>query len=141
MTRITITLAATSLLALVACSDDSDTSTDGSGGQSAQTAGGNGATGGNDGGSGGAPTCAESMSTAECTSYCQAALAAGCPDSPTQAECEDQCGQLNDFVAMCPAWGGVVDCAGESPTFTCMFGEMVPEGCEEEFYCLSLCFE
>ncbi len=85
--------------------------------------------------------CTESMSTAECTGYCQAAIAAGCPDSPTQAECEEQCGQLNDLVAMCPAWGGLVDCAGDNPTFTCMFGERVPEGCEEQFYCLSQCFE
>jgi hypothetical protein len=132
MTKHLIALTLTLAFTTIACGDDTDTKNTGPGGQTA--AGGQGA-------GGGAPVCTESMSTAECTTYCEGAIAAGCPDSPTQTECEDQCGQLNDFVSMCPAWGGLVDCAGDSPTFTCMFGERVPEGCEEQFYCLSLCFD
>jgi len=56
------------------------------------------------------------------------------------AECEQGCGQLNDYVGTCPAWGGVVDCMGSSPTFACMGAQWVPVGCEDEFHCVSQCF-
>jgi hypothetical protein len=117
-----------------ACSDDSDTdATGGTGGTTASAGGDQG------GGAGGAPMCLSSESQADCTSMCEAAIEAPC--GGTQAECEESCQQLNDFVASCPAWGGLVDCMGDAPTFTCIEGEAVPEGCEGQFFCLSQCFD
>jgi hypothetical protein len=47
---------------------------------------------------------------------------------------------LNDAVSQCPAWGVLVECAQTAPGVGCFMDEPVPEGCEEEYYCLSLCF-
>jgi hypothetical protein len=136
---IVLSVCGLAIASITACSDDGDTEQEQAAG--GQSAGGTGATSGDGGGGGGGLVCPESNSTvADCAAMCQAAAEAACPDAPTQAECQQQCADLNAFVSMCPAWGGVVDCMGDAPTFTCMFGEQVPVGCEEEFYCLSLCF-
>ena len=120
----------------VACG--SDGSAGGSGGQGGSSGS---ASGGSGGGQGGGAQCKTSSSVADCVAICPGIIAAGCSDGPTtQAECEDGCGKLNDNVGTCPAWGGVVDCMGSSPTFTCMGGQFVPVGCEDEFYCVSQCF-
>ncbi len=118
------------LLLTVACSDAA-----GGGGQGGSA----GSSGG--GGQGGGGQCKTSASVADCVAICPGVVAAGCADGPaTQAECEQGCKDLNDYVSSCPAWGGVVDCMGSSPTFTCMGAQWVPVGCEDEFYCVSQCF-
>jgi hypothetical protein len=121
-------------LICVACSDDDpDTgTTSGAGGS-----GGNGGAGATGGGGG---ACEGSTSTADCAAYCAGVVAAACPGGPSPEECEQGCGMANGIVAQCPAWGALVDCAESAPGFTCFMGETVPEGCEEELYCFSLCF-
>ena len=85
--------------------------------------------------------CGGSSTTADCASYCAGVIAAACPGGPaTQQECEQGCEMLNGAVDQCPAWGALAECAQTAPTFTCFMGETVPEGCEDEFYCVSLCF-
>jgi hypothetical protein len=84
--------------------------------------------------------CAGSSTVAECATYCAGVVAAACPGGPTTEECEQGCAMLNGAVGECPAWGVLAECAQAAPEFTCFMGEVVPEGCEEEFYCVSLCF-
>ena len=107
-----------------ACDDDveTDAGADGGGGVIAQGkgAGGAGARGGGD------ASCNESASTADCTVMCEAVIAATCPNGPTQTQCEEQCADLNAFVGACPAWGGVVDCMADPPTFVCLQGSRCP---------------
>lgn len=101
-----------------------------------------GAAGGSGGSAGASGQCPTSASVADCAAICPAVVAAACPGGPTtQAECEEGCTMLNDYVGSCPAWGGVVDCMGSSPTFSCMDDQWVPVGCEDEFYCVSQCFD
>jgi hypothetical protein len=128
-----------SALALtVACSDGG--SGGGTGGQGGNA--GSSASGGSGGQAGQAGQCKTSTSVADCVAICPGVVAAGCADGPaTQAECEQGCKDLNDYVSSCPAWGGVVDCMGSSPTFTCMGAQWVPVGCENEFHCVSQCFK
>lgn len=122
------------MLLTVACSDGG-----GGGGGQGGSAGSSGSSGG--GGQGGGGQCKTSASVADCVAICPGVIAAACADGPaTQAECEQGCKDLNDYVSSCPAWGGVVDCMGSSPTFTCMGAQWVPVGCEDEFYCVSQCF-
>jgi len=124
----------------VACGDstgDGDgESSEGGGGDTGSGAAGTGGAGG-----GVMLECAESDSQADCATMCAAVVAAECPEGPTEAQCESQCADLNDYVGTCPAWGGVVDCMGPAPTYTCMGSQPVPAGCEGEFYCLSQCFD
>lgn len=85
--------------------------------------------------------CGGSPTTADCATYCTGVLAAACPGGPgSQEECEQGCEMLNGAIDQCPAWGTLVECSQTAPQFTCFMGETVPEGCEEEFYCLSQCF-
>lgn len=121
---------------LGACGDDDSSTDDASSETGADTASTDTSTDTSTGG-----MCEGSSTVADCATYCTGVLAAGCPEGPaTQQECEDGCEMLNGIVDQCPAWGTLVECAEAAPQFTCFMGETVPEGCEEEFYCLSLCF-
>jgi hypothetical protein len=92
-------------------------------------------------GEGGA-MCGAGSTLADCPSYCAGVIAAACPGGPSSPEeCEQGCEMLNDVVGQCPAWGALVECAQTAPSFTCFMGAPVPEGCEDEFYCVSLCFD
>lgn len=137
-TRHSTMISALVVLLAGACGDDGDSSTDATSSTDTgdTTADETSETGETDGGS-----CEGSSTTADCATYCAAVLAAACPDGPaSQQECEQGCEMLNGAIDQCPAWGTLVECAQTAPTFACFMGETVPEGCEEEFYCVSSCF-
>jgi hypothetical protein len=122
------------VLLVGACADEPSDESDGT-----ESASENDESAGTDGDGG---MCDGSATTADCASYCTGVVAASCAGGPaTQAECEQGCEMLNAAVGQCPAWGVLVECAQAAPAFACFMDEPVPEGCEEEFYCVSLCFE
>lgn len=107
-------------------------STGGFGGSTGGVGGGSGGFGGNTGGFGGGTGGSTSV---DCTSFCQAFLATGCPNDPTLSACVSACqGEINSVSGQCNSQANNwLSCAVNTATFSCNTdGESVAEGCSTQ---------